>query len=131
MAKTLEELKQELESRKVPKITKQEITEYNSKPEVQERGVKLVETKKDNYKNILLGILGVAVICLAILTYLAYQGDLKLTGDINIPDCPAAPAVPACNCPSITIPPCPANSCNVNLTCPSMNNLTIRMVNST
>lgn len=98
-------------------LSSEQIKNYNQQPEVKEKGVKLVSEKedekreiKDKTKTILLIILGVAVLCFCVLTYLAYNGNLKIMDftcpqpqQITIPPCPASPdvVVPACpSCPS-------------------------------
>lgn len=101
-------------------ITKQQINNYNSQPEVKEKGVKLVKTGTDRFKTFLLIILIGFLICAAVFAYLAYNDKLKLL-NISIPQCPAQPACPEQKqCPTCpTCPSCPtcSNNCNPTLRC--------------
>lgn len=128
MPKTLEELRAELEKREIPKITKEEIEEYNQKPEVKERGAKIVTISSDRTKNIALILLLVIAISFATFAYLAYNDKLKLLS-IDIPKCPepAMPVViPDCVCPTVNV------ACsNITLSCPSLNNSILRLGNLT
>lgn len=127
MSKTLEEMREELEGRQYPKITKQEIETYNEKPEVKERGAKLVSIESDRFKNILLVILVGFLICSATFAYLAYNDKLKLFA-IDIPKCPepAAPVlIPDCVCPTVNV-----QCSNITLSCPSLNGTILELRNS-
>lgn len=131
---SLEELRSSLESRELPRVTREEIKEYNSQPEVKERGAKLVSASSDKFKNILLILLVVITISMATFAYLAYTDKLKLF-DIALPSCPApaeipaCPAAPACTntntCPTVNV-----ICSNVSLSCPSLNNTVIYWKNS-
>lgn len=129
MYKTLEELKKDIEQREqieVPKITKEEIKEYNERPEVKERGAKVVTISSDRFKNILLILLLGFLVCSGTFAYLAYNDKLKLM-NIDIPSCPVAPA---CNCPSLACPVVNVACSNISLSCPSLNNTIIYFRNS-
>lgn len=109
---TLEEIQAELAKRDIPKITREEINEYNSKPEVRERGARVVTISGDRTKTTIIFILIGFLICAGVFTYLAYTDKLKLF-NIDIPDCVGSPVSVNSTCEKQT--------CTCNNDCPSYN----------
>lgn len=95
---------------------KKEIFDWNKSPAAKENGVKIVDVKKDNFKNLLLIILTGFLIGFGVYLYLANDGIFtpvtnQTCGSLTCPSCPSlncpnTPSCPTsiCNCPNITMP---------------------------
>lgn len=105
-------------------FTRDQVKEWNNKPEIKESNVKLVPSEDAEIiyqdkniiqrKNITIFLLMVVVVCLGIFTYLAWNNQLHLAN--------CAPSLnmtcSAVQCSSVTVPPINIPACPV---CPTNN----------